>query len=115
VISRLSDGRFVVVWISEQQQFENSVDVFARFFTAAGVADGSELLVNTQTNVCANPSVAGASDGGFAVAWGQKDLVVRSNSWDIFSRVISSAGVGSPVRLVNTRLLETNLRLKSAL
>jgi hypothetical protein len=104
-LSRLSDGRFVVAWISEQQRFQNSVDVFARLFTATGAADGSELLVNTDTNICANPSVAGSSDGGFAVAWGQRDSVVRSNSWDIFSRIVSGAGIGSPVRIVNTRLL----------
>jgi len=104
-LSRLSDGRFVVVWISEQQRFQNSVDLFARFFTATGAADGSELLVNTDTNICANPSVAASPDGGFAVVWGQRDLLVRSNSWDIFSRTVSSAGIGSPVRIVNTRLL----------
>src|SRR5439155_14283304 len=65
VVAGLSDGRFVVVWVSEQQRFENSVDLYARFFSAAGVAAGDEFLINTGTNICANPSIAAASGGGF--------------------------------------------------
>jgi hypothetical protein len=102
VLAGLNDGRFVVVWVSEQQRFQNSVDVYARFFTASGASAGNEFLINTSTNICANPSVAASSDGSFAVAWGQKDLIVLSNSWDIFSRKVSSAGVGGPVFRVNT-------------
>src|SRR6185503_17953893 len=63
VVSSLSDGRFVVSWISEQQRFQNSVDIYARFFTASGAAAGNEFLINTATNICANPTVAAASDG----------------------------------------------------
>lgn len=103
-VAALSDGRFVVVWVSEQQRFTNSVDVYARFFGAGGAAAGNEFLVNTGTNICANPSVAAASDESFTVAWGQKDLEVLANSWDIFARTFSSAGVGSAVRRVNTTL-----------
>ena len=76
-IAALSDGRFVVVWISEQQQAENTADVYARIYSAAGIPAGNEFLVgNGVTNVCANPSVAAAADGGFVVAWMQKDLTV---------------------------------------
>ncbi|MBI3850120.1 MAG: hypothetical protein HY298_07505 [Verrucomicrobia bacterium] len=102
-VAGLSDGRFVVVWVSEQQRFENSVDIYARFFDASGSATGNELLINTDTNVCANPSVAAAPDGGFAVAWGQKDLEVATNSWDSFVRTISSAGVGGTVHRANSQ------------
>ncbi len=102
-IASLSDGRFVVAWVSEQQRFQNSVDVYARFFSSAGAAAGNEFLINTGTNICANPSVAASTDGGFIVAWGQKDLEVVSNSWDVFSRPISSTGVGGIVRRVNTQ------------
>lgn len=100
-IAPLSDGRFVVVWISEQQRFENSVDVYARIFTANGVG-GNEFIVNTGTNVCANPSVAPSADGGFMVAWMQKDVQERSNSWDAFARPFSGGGFGGVVRRVNT-------------
>ena len=102
-IAPLTDGRFVVVWVTEQQRFENSVDIYARFFSADGVGVGNEFLVNTGTNICANPSVAAAANGGFAVAWGQKDLEVLTNSWDVFARTVSSAGTGGLVRRVNTQ------------
>ncbi len=102
-IAALADGRFVVVWISEQQRFDNSVDVFGKFFDANGNAIGAEYLVNTGSNVCANPSVAAASDGGFLVAWSEKDLSSPvSNSWDVVARAFSSAGVGGTARRVNT-------------
>jgi hypothetical protein len=100
-IAPLSDGRFVVVWITEHQRFENSVDVYARIFTANGVG-GNEFIVNTGTNVCANPSVAPSADGGFMVAWMAKDLQERSNGWDAFARPFSGGGFGGVARRVNT-------------
>lgn len=103
-IAALSDGRFVVVWISEQQRFENSVDVYARLYSANGAAVTGEFLINTGTNVCANPTVAASPDGGFTVAWAQKDVVIREHSWDIFARPFSAAGVGGVERRLNTQL-----------
>src|SRR5205823_9708340 len=76
-------------------------DIYARFFSAAGVAAGDEFLINTGTNICANPSLAAASDGSFTVAWGQKDLAT-TDSWDIFARMISSTGLGGIVQRANT-------------
>jgi len=101
-LAPLSDGRFVVVWVSEQQRFENSVDIYARLYSADGTA-GNEFLVNAGTNVCASPSVAPSSDGGFVVAWMQKDVVARSDSWDVFARPFSGGGFGGGVRRVNTQ------------
>lgn len=104
-ISRLSDGRFVVVWISEQQRFENSVDVVARIYDSSAAPVTGEFMINLNTNVCANPSVAPSSDGGFAVTWMERDLVTRSNSWDVFSRTYNSGGTGGDTRRVNTQVL----------
>ncbi len=100
----LSDGRFVLVWVSEQQRFPNSVDIYARFFTATGAAAGGEFLVNSGTNVCSGPTVAAAADGGFMVAWAEKDLANPAVSWDIKVRPVSSAGFGGTIRLVNARI-----------
>lgn len=118
-VAPLSDGRFVVTWVTEQQRsafnlnFNNtggaapgqtgsaSVDVNARLFNASGSAVGGEFLVNTDLNVCANPSVASSSDGGFAVAWMRKDLQVATNSWDIFVRPFSGSGIGGVAQRVN--------------
>src|SRR5208282_1217772 len=55
-IASLSDGRFVVAWISEQERFDNSVDLYARIFNADGSSSWNEIAVNTSTNVCANPN-----------------------------------------------------------
>jgi hypothetical protein len=111
-IAPLSDGRYVVVWISEQQRFENSVDVYGRIFSASGVASGSEFRINSGTNICANPSVAASPDGGFTVAWMQKDPILRSNSWDVFARPFSGNAFGGVTRRINTQLYGDQLAPK---
>ncbi|HEU5123271.1 MAG TPA: hypothetical protein VFW05_04315 [Verrucomicrobiae bacterium] len=113
-IAALADGGFVVIWISESQRSLTSVDVMARLFDASGVPSGTEFFVNTtSSNLCANPSVAAAAQGGFAVTWGQNDNVVltagsvngtfvdapqttrSTNSWDIYGRVFDNSGLPS--------------------
>ncbi len=97
-ISALSGGNYVVAWISEQQRQTNSVDVMARIFTPDGKAVGNEFRINTETNVCANPVLAGTSDGGFVVAWSQNNGFIRtesgisSNSWDVVARSYDAQG-----------------------
>jgi hypothetical protein len=101
-IAGLSDGRFVVSWISEQQRFFNSVDIYARIFNADGSSSSSEIPVNTSTNVCANPSIAPTPNGGFMIAWSEKDLTsITTNSWDVYARAFLNTGVaaGSVARL----------------
>ena len=99
-IAPLSDGRYVIVWVTEHQQGENRVDLYAKIFSAAGVAATGEVLINTGTNVCANPTVAGSSDGGFCVAWMQRDPVIAS-SWDIYARPFTGNALGGVTRRVN--------------
>ena len=79
-IAALSDGRFVVAWVSEQQRFDNSVDIYARVFNADGSSSWNEIAVNTSTNVCANPSVVASPNGGFMLAWSEKDLTSSGTS-----------------------------------
>jgi hypothetical protein len=95
-IAGLSDGRFVVAWISEQQRFFNSVDIYARIFNADGSSSGNEIPVNTSTNVCANPSIAASPNGGFMIAWSEKDLTsLTTNSWDVYARAFLNTGVAA--------------------
>ena len=106
-VAALRSGGFVVVWVSEQERWTDasgtpSVDIYGRLYTGSGTAVGSEFLINTGTNICAYPSVAVGSDGGFMVAWCEKDLVSLANSWDVFARPFSSAGAGGTTRRVNT-------------
>ncbi len=106
-VAALSNGRFVVVWISEQERWTDaqgppSVDVYGRVYDVNGAAVGGEFLINTGTNICANPSVAAGSDGGFMVAWCEKNMQVYTNGWDVFARPFSSAVVGGTTARVNT-------------
>ena len=101
-IAGLTDGRFVVAWISEQQRFDKSVDVYARIFNADGSSASNEIAVNTSTNVCANPSIAATPGGGFVIAWSERDLTSRrTNSWDISARAFLNTGTpaGAVVRV----------------
>ncbi|MCL5097768.1 MAG: hypothetical protein M1608_09650, partial [Candidatus Omnitrophica bacterium] len=71
-VAALPGGGFVAVWVSEQQRYDNSVDIYARLYDAAFEPLGSEFCINSSSNVCANPTVAAGNDGGFIVAWSQR-------------------------------------------
>lgn len=116
-VAALNGGGFVVVWISEQERGQTtgsgefvysastnqvSVDVYARLYGASGAPASNEILVNNSFNPCASPRVAAGSDGGFMVAWAQKDLSNRSNSWDIVARPLSGAGLPGNLASANT-------------
>jgi hypothetical protein len=107
-VAALADGNFAVAWISELQRSAESVDVYARVFTAAGAAATGELQVNpTPVGICANPAIAASASGGFAVAWSQKGGVfhtsagdrqatqARTDGWDVAARLFTSAGAGA--------------------
>ncbi len=121
-LAALSGGGFVVVWVSEfeRSSFRDnpssafryastnsilpSVDIYARIFNADGSSHGEEFLVNTSANNCDHPSVAAGADGGFAVAWAERDQQVKANVWDVFARAFSGAGTGGAAARVNTFL-----------
>jgi hypothetical protein len=125
-VSPISSNRFIVVWVSEQEgpsltsnPVDNpdpnhgydplnrpSVDIYGRIFQNEDPTSGAEFIINNSANVCANPSVAGGSDGSYVVAWSQKDYQSpRWNSWDIWGRAypapINAAG---PTTAINTHL-----------
>lgn len=121
-ITALANNGFAVAWVSEQervvgvpnaglvtpnQQSYPSVDIYARLYDSNGVAQSDEFLVNTDSNPCADPSLAAGSDGGFMVAWDAKDMTSpMANSLDIYVRSFTSAGAGSGgiVKRVNSYL-----------
>jgi hypothetical protein len=120
-VAALKSGGFVVTWVSEQQRLVSvvsgntnsatalmsmlpSVDIYARLYQSNGAAVGNEFLVNVDSNPCANPRVAAASDGSFMVAWSGRDMAIITNGWDVYARSFDSLGTGgTPVRL-NTYL-----------
>ena len=105
-VAALASGNYVVAWVSELQRFGAaaeqsgfngdtgvsgtnavvySVDVYARVYDANGNALGNEFLVNTSSNVCANPVISANSDGSFTVAWAEHDMYGQ-NLWDVYAR-----------------------------
>jgi hypothetical protein len=117
-VAAFPNGNFIVSWISENERFpavvtgsdgtmlsgQISVDVYARIFSSNGVPLGNEFLVDTDTNVCADPAVATASDGSFTIVWCAKNVLVQNNSWDVYSRQFDSSTNGGTVQVVNTQL-----------
>lgn len=123
-IAALPNGGFVVAWVSEQERLvapnlgtndvnygvttsasavqNPSVDIYARLYNNSGTALGNEFLVNTDSNPCANPSVAAATDSSFLVAWSAHDSINSTNGWDVYARTFSSAGAGGTALRVNT-------------
>jgi hypothetical protein len=116
VVSGLNDGSFAVTWVSESQTSATTyeVSIYARLFSSSGVATSGEFKINTGTNVCANPSIAASTGGGFIVAWGEKDAAVQNNGWDIYERTLSNAGTGGTVRRVNSQLYGDQIGPKAA-
>jgi len=106
-VARLSDGRFVVAWINETKRIIGGVtevydvDVYARIFSATGVAQGNEFKVNVNPTLCANPAIAASSDGGFLVVWSRKDPASSDDGWDIACRPFTGAGVGGTESVLN--------------
>jgi hypothetical protein len=87
----LAGGNVVFAWVSEDERFVQSRDIYARVFSAAGVAVTSEFLVNSGTNKCASPALAPLNNGGFTAAWSQKDTVL-TNGWDVWGRAFNAHG-----------------------
>jgi hypothetical protein len=118
VVAAFPNGNFIIGWVSEKERSVlsvsgtgmaaatgyNSVDIYARIFNSAGLAVGDEFLVNTSTNICANPAVSTGSDGSFFIAWSQLDPANRKNGWDVYGRPFNAAGTGGSVQLINTQL-----------
>lgn len=122
-VTALKNGGFVVAWISEQERVVApvlgtnspaytvnttavpSVDVYARIFQSDGIPTGNEFLVNQDSDPCANPSVAAASNGGFMIAWSRRDMADYTNGWDVFARPFSADGTGGESTYVNTHVV----------
>jgi hypothetical protein len=70
-----ADGDFVVTWESiDRSSGSVSVGIYAQRYTAAGVPNGREFLVNAITaGLQSYPAVAIDNDGDFVIAWEHRD------------------------------------------
>jgi hypothetical protein len=112
-VAALSTGGFVVCWINEVPNIETTasasnnapthrgghVDVFARIFASDGTPAGPQFRVSTASWPSGAPVIAGRGDGGFTVAWVQRDSI-RNNGLDIWFRSFdaSATAAGDPAR-----------------
>jgi hypothetical protein len=103
VVSTTGSGDWIVVWISEHQRFENSVDVIGRRLGSDGVFFEDEMVINTSRRPCTTPTVAGLPGRGFVASWAEHQDVDSRFQWDIAARVWGDlAPVSSDFR-VNSR------------
>lgn len=102
VIAPLSNGNFVVAWVSEEARTADSIDVYARVFDRNAQPQNSEFRLNEGENICANPYLA-ATSGGFRAAWSSRALKVDLNSWDVATRSFGLTGAAQgPTEIANT-------------
>jgi hypothetical protein len=102
-VAALANGNYVIAWVSDQERYANSIDIYARIFTDAGVPVTDEIAVNSAAAPCATPAVAPLNDGGFTVVWAQREVmasittpnevIATTNSWDIWGRPFSASGM----------------------
>jgi hypothetical protein len=89
-VAALPSGGFVATWITELQRSSSSIDTVVRMFTPSGSPVAPSVFVNVaNSGVCANPAVAGRAQGGFTVAWSQKNAV-------LYNQPVSRGGSVSP-------------------
>jgi hypothetical protein len=85
-----SNGDFVIAWQSYAQDGDD-YGAFARRFSSSGAALTDELQVSDRTiDAQQRPSVAGAPDGGFLLAWQDSSRDGSQNG--LFGRRYSSLG-----------------------
>jgi hypothetical protein len=84
-----SNGNFVVVWVSQDQDPDGTDGIYGQRFNAAGLAQGGEFRVNsTVGDSQSDPSVAMDAGGNFTVVWTSH----QSGNLDVFVRRYDAAG-----------------------
>ncbi|MGB0684023.1 MAG: cadherin-like domain-containing protein [Magnetovibrionaceae bacterium] len=90
-VASLSDGGFVVSWMSEGNRDGSGFAIFGQRFDAAGAAVGDEFQINTFAHRHQFiPEVTGLENGGFVATWisGWQD----GDEDGIFGQVFDAAG-----------------------
>jgi hypothetical protein len=99
-----ADGDFAIAWGSIADFYFSDIDVYARRFNAAGVAQGDEFRVNETVSDFQNfPAIAMDDDGDFVVTWDSYGQTGSYGYYDIFARRYNAAGTaqGSEFRVNN--------------
>jgi hypothetical protein len=85
-----SSGNFVITWYDNRN---GNYDIFAQMYNSLGIAQGTNIKVNDNTDTTSqqSPVIAMGNSGNFVIAW--QDY--RNGNWDIYARRYSS--LGSPL------------------
>ncbi len=96
-VATLSDGSFVVSWVTTDTTQDGDGDAIkAQHFSSTGAPIGGEFLVNTQTlSSQFTPNVAALANGGFVISWDDW------NGFDMKAQIYDANGarVGGEIRL----------------
>lgn len=86
-----SEGNFVIVWTSQNQDGDG-LGVFARRYSAAGVAQGAEFQVNTYTLANQTQSTIALNDNGdLVVTWASQGQ--DGDGYGIYARRYTNSGL----------------------
>jgi hypothetical protein len=112
-VSMAPDGRFVVVWESDEGAGgpENR-DIRARRFAAGGAPAGPDFVVNTEyrSDHQRRPDVAWAGTLGFMVVWeSDDDPLPTGEEWNIVGRLYEANGTPATGELLLNSLPDVQL------
>ena len=92
-VTTLADGRFVVVWESDEGEDDSESGIRGRIFNADGSESVSEFQINEVfTSFQARPTITALSNGQFAVAWMSWDGTEDTSETGIRARVFNADG-----------------------
>lgn len=93
-----ADGNLIATWASRNQD-GSDWGIYAQRYDAAGVAQGSEFVVNTTTaNSQMSPDVAIDPTGGFLIAW--QSYRQDGSGWGVVGRRFTAAGAADGAEFV---------------
>tara|TARA_Y100000588_G_scaffold43261_2_gene41158 strand:+ start:182 stop:2395 length:2214 start_codon:yes stop_codon:yes gene_type:complete len=99
-VAALPDGGFVVAWVNEAVAGRTGVgaqdlqgNLVGRLYGAQGAPRGAEYQLNDGQGVGMSPALSADAEGGFTLAWSQRDSVNIRNLSDIYTRRFNSAGL----------------------
>ncbi len=101
-IAGLSDGGYIAVWKSDDEQDGDTYGILAQRYDVDGNTVGTEFRVNTFTeNYPSSPSVTALNNGGFVVTWNA--TILDGDDLGISAQIYDASGsqIGTEF-LVNT-------------
>ncbi len=92
-VAALSDGGFVVTWLSGVILTTTFAEgISGQRYDANGVAVGGEFQVNTNVDYVSVPLVAGLADGGFVVTWSSEH---DGSGYGVYAQRYDASGVAA--------------------